>query len=335
MAAAPVGELSSTSFRRERESSWRELDDLVRQVEKRGLRALSAPEVARLPVLYRAAVSSLSVARAISLDRALLEYLEALVARAYVCVYGPRQRLRDALAQFVTTRFPAAVRAARWHLLLAAGAMLLGSAIAAALTAVDPALYALFVDDSLAAGRHPGAPVEQLREPLYSGDDLASGSLLAFVSFLFQHNAGIAVLTFACGALAGVPVLLLMLLNGFMLGAMTALYHLRGLAADWWAWILPHGITELLALAIAGAGGLLIADGMIFPAPDGRLHGLARRGRHGGLLVVGAVAMLALAAVIEGVLRQTMHSMPARYALAGVTCFAWLAYFGIAGRGQR
>ncbi|MCA9513651.1 MAG: hypothetical protein KC635_01795, partial [Myxococcales bacterium] len=58
--------LKSFEFRREREAQWRELEQLVDRVEGRGLGALSAEELHRLPSLYRAALSSLSVARAIS-----------------------------------------------------------------------------------------------------------------------------------------------------------------------------------------------------------------------------------------------------------------------------
>jgi len=51
---------------------------------------LSLDELQRLPILYRAALSSLSVARTIVLDRNLLLYLETLSTRAFLAVYGPR-----------------------------------------------------------------------------------------------------------------------------------------------------------------------------------------------------------------------------------------------------
>ena len=65
--------LKSAQFRKEREEIWKELDHLIERIEKSGPRSLSSAELHRLPVLYRSAVSSLSVARAVSLDRALLD----------------------------------------------------------------------------------------------------------------------------------------------------------------------------------------------------------------------------------------------------------------------
>ena len=78
--------LRSARFRKEREGTWLKLEELVTRAERRGLRALTGVDLAELATLYRATVSSLSVARAISLDRNLLEYLESLSQRAYFVV---------------------------------------------------------------------------------------------------------------------------------------------------------------------------------------------------------------------------------------------------------
>jgi len=70
----------------------------VTRVERQGIRRLSLDELQRLPILYRAALSSLSVARTIVLDRNLLLYLETLSTRAFLAVYGPRANRSPACA---------------------------------------------------------------------------------------------------------------------------------------------------------------------------------------------------------------------------------------------
>jgi hypothetical protein len=104
--------LKSSQFRKEREASWRELDALVARMERRSGVALEPSELMRLPTLYRAALSSLSVARAISLDRSLLAYLENLANRAYFQIYGPRASLGEVLGTFFARSWPAVVL--RW-----------------------------------------------------------------------------------------------------------------------------------------------------------------------------------------------------------------------------
>src|SRR3546814_5294124 len=79
---------STGRFRAEREADWIAFDALLTRLEKKGARALSSEELLQLPLLYRATLSSLSIARATSLDKALLDHLEALSMRGYFLIYG-------------------------------------------------------------------------------------------------------------------------------------------------------------------------------------------------------------------------------------------------------
>ena len=65
--------LKSQQFRSEREQDWRRLEQLLQRAEGGSAARLSDDEILALPVLYRTALSSLSVARAISLDQSLIE----------------------------------------------------------------------------------------------------------------------------------------------------------------------------------------------------------------------------------------------------------------------
>jgi len=327
-------ELKSASFRAEREASWRELEGLVGRVEKGGVRALSPAELSRLPVLYRATLSSLSVARAISLDRNVLDYLETLAGRAYLVVYGTRRHLREALGDFFVRRFPRAVRDHAWHVALAAGLLVAGAVTGLLLTRADPERFHALVDPAYAQGRGPTSSTASLREILYAKED-AARALKSFAAFLFSNNARVGLMAFTLGFAGGVPAALLMFGNGLVLGAFAALYASRGLSLDFWGWILPHGITELTAVVLCGAAGLAIGQALLFPGREERLPGLARRGREAGVVALGAVALFAAAALIEGIFRQLVHAVPVRYAVAvgsALVLWSWLATGGKARR---
>jgi uncharacterized membrane protein SpoIIM required for sporulation len=332
VAASSARVMRSVEFRREREASWHELERLIAAADKSGVRSLSADELARLPHLYRATLSSLSVARSISLDRALVEYLENLVARAYFVVYGTRQHLRRQITDFFGWKLPQAVRAARWHIAVAVLVTIAGTIAAYALTRADSDYYYTFAGD-MAQGRTPASSTAELRAVLYDQKGL-SGVLGSFAASLFSNNARVGILAFATGIIAGLPSLFLLFYNGLVLGAFVALYTSRGLGVDLWAWLLPHGVTELTAVILCGAAGLLIGQGIAFPGASTRLDGLRERGRQAAVIVVGAVLMLFVAGLIEGIFRQTVTSVPIRFAVAGVTAIAWTAYFGFAGRGR-
>lgn len=323
----------SVQFRREREAAWVELEGLVARCEKHGLRRLAAEELARLPVLYRAALSSLGVARSSVLDQNLRAWLEALVARAYLVVYAPRRGMLDVATAFVLAGFPRAVRSIAGHVAVAAGLLVLGMAIAWAMVAADIENYYLFLDAGMSSGRDPTATTEFLRDTLFGGD--ADHDLLTFTSFLFTHNSSIGILVYGLGFVLGAPVVLLLLFNGMMLGAMSALFVSRGLAVEWWSWVAPHGVVEMTAIVLCGAAGLAIAQRVVFPGRQSRLVALAEAGRRMGGVVAGSVLMLLLAALIEGVFRQVVTHVPTRYAMAGLLAVAWSLYFCLGGRRAR
>jgi uncharacterized membrane protein SpoIIM required for sporulation len=318
--------VKSVAFRREREETWAEMERLVERVERFGLSELTPTEVSRLPIVYRATLSSLSVARAISLDANLVAYLESLGARAYVATYSAKGHPLEAAWTFLRRRFPSAVARARRQVALAAIVMALGVVTGAALFGQDPARFYALVSEDVAEGRGPSSTTEELRQVLYSRRH-AADLLAAFAMFLFTHNAAVGMLCFASGFAAGVPTFLLLFGNGLMLGAFSGLYADRGLGLEFWAWVLPHGVTELLAVVLCGAAGLVLAEALLFPGRHTRTANLALRGRDAGLIVMGAVLMFLAAGLVEGIFRQAVHSPIARMVVAATTAVGWVAYF--------
>jgi uncharacterized membrane protein SpoIIM required for sporulation len=325
--------MPSVRFRQEREATWRELEALVDRVQRGGLGALSAEELGRFPVLYRAALSSLSVARAIALDAALLAYLNALAARAHVVLYGGREPFASAFGRFWARAFPRAVRALGWHLGLAALLTVLGVGVAWRELGRDPARFSDFVSPAYAQGRGPEATDEDLKAVL-QGKQSPRAALIAFSSFLFTHNAGIGLASLGLGFVAGIPVAYLLLSNGLVMGAFGWLYGTRGMGWDFWGWVLPHGVTEIWALLLCAAGGLRIGQALVFPGRASRLTSLRQAGETAGVVALGAVAMFAVAGLIEGVFRQTVGDPGIRWSVAGGTFLLWSGYFIVAGRAR-
>jgi uncharacterized membrane protein SpoIIM required for sporulation len=323
--------VKSVAFRREREASWTELAALLDRVERQGLRALSAIELMRLPVLYRAVLSSLSVARAISLDQNVVEYLESLAQRAYFCVYAAKRHPARTIAQFVGDRFPRAVHTLARPVLLAGLLMLLGALGGRALTLADSDRFYAFVDEAYSQGRSPASSTDDLRAVLYKAED-RSEVLAVFATFLFTHNARVGMLCASLGFVAAIPTVLLIFQNGIVLGAFSALYEQRGMGFELWAWLLPHGITELLAVVLCGGAGLAMGEAVLFPGRHTRLRNLALCGKHAGAVVLGALLMFLLAGVVVGIYRQVVQDVAARYLLAATTAVFWAFYFGLAGR---
>jgi uncharacterized membrane protein SpoIIM required for sporulation len=113
---------------------------------------------------------------------------------------------------------------------------------------------------------------------------------------------------------------------------MVAAFSVHDLTLPFVAWLGIHGVTELGAIVIAAAGGLVIARGMLFPAPsETRLASVRRRGLLAGYLMMGAVAMLFIAALLEGFARQMIQPTEMRLAIGAATGTVWILYFAYAG----
>ena len=325
--------LKSYRFRAEREDDWLRLERLLAKVEKRSVKALTDDELLAAPVLYRQALSSLSVARATSLDLSLVEYLESLSSRAYFFIYGVRSSLWTRIGRFFAFDWPAAARALGRETLVGAALLLLGLAVGFWMTSTDPDWVNAFVPSGLAGDRGPSASTEALRATLHGGGDKA---LSAFATFLFTHNAGIAILAFALGFAFCLPTALLLLYNGCTVGAFLALFVSRGLGVEAFAWLMIHGVTELGATVLAGAAGMRIGWTLAFPGDKTRVEAVAEAGRTAAVLMGGVLVMLFCAGLLEGIGRQLIESTPIRYAVAAGTAILWPAYLYLprAGRGD-
>ncbi len=95
-------------------------------------------------------------------------------------------------------------------------------------------------------------------------------------------------------------------------------------------------MTELTAVCLCGAAGLVLGHSLVFPGSHSRLDNLAREGRRAVLLAVGAMAMLVVAGGIEGIFRQLVQEPSVRWLVADSSLLFWIGYFLFAGRqGER
>lgn len=321
--------LKSHRFRTEREWDWRKLDGLLVRVQEKSVSALTDEELISVPVLYRSTLSSLSVARSISLDQGVTAYLESLSLRAYLFVYGVRSTPWERTARFFRQDWATAVRGLWRETIVSALLFGLGAVVAYLLIRGDPDWYYSFVPEQMAGGRDPSATTASLRATLYDGD--GKDALSAFAAFLFTHNAGISILAFALGFALCLPTAFLLVYNGANLGAFLALFAGRQLGFEAGGWLIIHGVTEILACIIAGAAGFRIGWSVIFPGDRARLEAAAEAGKTAATAMVGVIIMLVFAGLLEGFGRQLIKLDAVRYGIGLTTLVMWSLYFYLPG----
>lgn len=318
-------QLKSAKFREERQHDWSRLSGLLEKVESKGARSLSDEQLLAIPVLYRSALSSLSVARATSLDQSLVEYLEGLCARAYFVVYGTRPWIGQRLGNYFVRGWSNAVRGI-WKETLASFLIVVFSVLLGFfLVRQNPDLYFSFVSPEMANGRDPTASYQTLRDTIYGNAD--QGEKGAFAAYLFQNNATVSLFAFALGFAFCVPTAMLLIANSTSLGAMLAVFAAKGLGWQFAGWIMIHGVTEFYAIILSGAAGFKIGLAVAFPGDKTRLDAASEAGRACGGVMAGVVLMLVVAGILEGFGRQLIESDVIRYSIGIGTGLMWMAYF--------
>jgi len=330
-----IARIRSARFREQREADWLSLETLVKKAERGAAAKLSFKEAQDLSRLYRSAATSLSVARDISMDKALLAYLEALVARAYIAVYAPQESLAGVVVRFFASSAPQAMRRSWVGILLGFIAMALGGIIAYALFMQDESWFYTFMPMEMAGGRHPGASTESLREVIFDNGEGAVGGLGFFAAFLFSHNTRIAIFAFSLGVFACVPSFFLTLYQGLTLGAFYALHDSRDLGYEVFGWLSIHGVTELSAIIIASGGGFMLGLAFLFPGEMRRRDAIRAASKDAIKLALVAALMLFVAGLLEGFGRQLVQDTEARLIIGWGIGALWAAWFLLAGWRRR
>lgn len=302
-------------------ASWEQLATLTSRA-RRGTKDLHPSEVAELVRLYQRASTHLSYARTYFDDATLTSRLTGVVAAAQSVVYGTRPRTARALGAFFRTTFPAAVWHARRFVAVAALLLLVPfAAVAVWIASSDDALEA----SAPAAVR--ATYVERDFESYYSSEPAA-----AFATNVFTNNVRVAILAFAAGILLCVVTAGLLVYNGAAVGIAAGLFTAAGEPGRFWGLILPHGLLELSAVAVAGAAGLALGWAIVAPGDRSRRHALAEQGRRSVTIVLGLVVAFLVAGLIEGFVTGQPWPTSVRVAIGVLAWLVFAVYIVVLGR---
>ncbi len=290
------------AFLHSRQSRWLRLSQLLDRIDERGIAALSPLEADEFFRLYRLTSSDLNLVQTRTGNPTLLDYLEALVARAYGTLSVPK-RANPFKAWWMILRhyFPAAIRAEYRMFLLSVLILLAGTLCGGVATAIAPRMAEVFLPaENLAEdSRDRVARLEKQEREGVSQVNTATDHGV-FTTFLFSHNIRVSVLAFALGLSFGIGTAVMLFYNGAMLGSLAALYWSNGVFVFFVAWVGPHGSIELPCVMFAGTAGFLLARTQLRRG-EGSVTVQIRRIRPQLVdLVVGASTLLVLAGFIEG-----------------------------------
>jgi len=281
---------------------WKELEQILKALEKDPDQRLEIAQVKRFHYLYQRASADLARIMTFSSERQIRRYLETLVARAYGEIHESRERKRrTSLKEAVFHTFPQTFRRHISAFWLATLVMLLGSLFGAFAVTFDPAAKAIILP-------FPHLlldPSERVAQEEQASRDRLKDCKTHFSSFLMTHNTRVSIFTLALGMTWGIGTVLLLFYNGVILGAVALDYIFAGEGLFLAGWLLPHGVIEIPAILLAGQAGLVLASALIgWGEPVSVTMRLRQISSDLTTLIFGIAVMLVWAGVIEAFFSQ-------------------------------
>lgn len=295
---------------------WAEFEVLAGRAARGGLDSLTAAELPDFAARYREVSADLARARTYRAPDSTIQRLERLAAAGHNLLYRDRRRTFGDIGIFLFRGAPAAV-IREWPAVLLGLVCLFGPA-AAGWTVIRerPALaYEVLPDvmlDRAAAGRARSARGLGYFEASPDAQPLLAASIIG-------NNTRVAFLCFAGGVFLGVGSLILLGFNGLELGATAAHFANVGLFGYLGAFIVGHGALELIAIAVAGASGLILGLAIAAPGDHTRGDALMLASRRALPMVAAVAVMLAVAGTIEGLVSASDAGVTERLALSGAS----------------
>jgi uncharacterized membrane protein SpoIIM required for sporulation len=267
--------------------------------------SLSEEERAELPFRYRQLCHQLAIARGRLYSLELVDRLERLALRAHHQLYGQKRSLKSGLLYFLLEEFPGAIRRHVKAVLVALTLFFLPALIVGVWGSQRPEwIYAVLGEEGM-------QQVEKMYDPnaaQHQEERDVDLDVLMF-GFYIEHNISIGLQCFATGLFAGIGSLFALIYNGVFLGAVSVYIHELGYGETFFPFVIGHGAFELPAIALMGAAGIEIGWALLCPGRARRGDALRWRARSVLPLVLGATAMLLIAALIEA-FWSPRHAIP-------------------------
>ena len=310
--------MNERAFVERRKPDWDRLETILKHARV-GLSALSKDELNALGRIYRATAGDLAYVRTHSVNDNLIDYLNDLVGRGHGLLYvQPRKSFKQGLIDFVYN-VPAVVRRRQKFIYSTIGITLIGAFIGVLISLSGPGLKDYFIPP-------------QFKEVLeaWKHKEVNAGStpeMVAFSGYLWFNNTMVSLQAFGYGMTFGVLTVYLLLTNGLILGLFTAELTKAHSSTFFWAGVLPHGVTELGAIFLSAAGGLILAKALLMPGDKRRLQAVKDESSDAFTLLAAAVIMLIFAAGVEAWFSHQRFSYFIKFGFATLSLIGWLAYW--------
>lgn len=281
--------MKESAFIEQNKQKWVDFEDNL-------LKKDASPE--KTSKLFVQITDDLSFARTFYKNRSVKNYLNGVAKLLFNDINKSKKNQFAAFYNFWKTDLPLTMYVARRPMLISL-IVFVGCFILGVITSIyDPE----FARTILSSGY-----VDMTNENIANGDAMAvyksDGELETFLP-IFLNNIRIDFMTFFAGIFMSIGTLLIMVVNGVMVGVFQFFFIQKGLFWESFLGIWTHGALEISAIILSGGAGLVLGKGLLFPGTYSRFQAFRVSGMNGLKIIMGVAPVTLLAAFIEGFLTR-------------------------------
>ena len=242
---------------------------------------------------YIDVTSDLSYAQTHYPESKITRYLNNLASALHNEIYRSHRYRWSRLLTFWTDDVPRTMWEARRELLLSFVVFAASVFVGFLSQLLDPEFCRIILGDS-----YVDMTLQNIAngEPMavYNGDE--EDEMFGYITL---NNVRVSFVTFVLGVFTSLGTGFVLFQNGVMLGSFQTFFAQHGLLGQSVLAVWLHGTLEISAIVIAGAAGIAMGNGWLFPGTYPRLTSFRRGARRGLRIVVGTVPVFIVAGFIE------------------------------------
>lgn len=304
--------MRETKFIQQNQEKWREFEKTLEHPR---------PDPDKLNDLFVQITDDLSYSRTFYPNRSVRVYLNSLAQRIFFSIYKSKKRSAHQLLRFWTDDLPQLVHESRAAFRLSFFVFVLAFLIGVVSSMIDPDFANIILGE---------AYVEMTMENIQSGDPMAvykQKGEFGMALGITINNLFVALRTFVMGVFFMIGTLIDLIRTGVMVGGFQYFFVEKDLFWESFLTIWTHGTLEISAIIIAGAAGITMGQGLVFPGTYTRLQSFQRSARRGVKIMIGITPIIVLAAFIEGYLTRHTDTPDAIRGLFIGLCLLFVLFY--------
>lgn len=300
-------------FLKKNQQKWKQMEKMLSEYK------VTAPD--KLADLYIELMDDLAYAQTNYDDSNTTVYLNDLAVDIYQAIYENKKERTNRFYNFWIYELPYEFYKVQRYLLYAFLIFLISTIIGVVSTAYDDSFPRVILGDNY---------VNMTLDNIKKGDPLAVYKSQDEVSMFYMitiNNIKVSFNTFVSGILGGLGTVYMLFKTGVMLGSFQWFFYNEGLLKESFLIIWIHGTLEISAIVIAGASGLLLGAGVVFPKTYKRSISIVKNAKKALKIIIGLVPVFIMAGFLESfVTRLTDTHWVIRLGIILIS-FAFIIYY--------